>query len=224
MSIVQLTPDHATDAARLHIAGQPGTFLTSLGPEVLTVFYRALPASPVGFGFARVADPHPPAEAAYPSKIQNPQSPIIEGFVSATTSVGRLFLLMGLRQLHQFLPPLVRRCGRQPALVARSLQTVLYPLLVRGDGGDSGQPGAELLSIMVEPGLRRQGTGAALLQALYGECAARGIGRIDVTVDAANAGARRFYERHGFRLAHTFTLYGRTMCSYRLMLLNTRSC
>jgi GNAT superfamily N-acetyltransferase len=219
MSIVHLTPEHATDAARLHIAGQPGTFLTSLGPEVLTVFYRSLPSSSLGFGFACVADPLDLSSAgARKSKIQSLNSPIVQGFVSATTSVGRLFLLMGSRRLYQFFPPLVRRFSRQPALVTRSLQTVLYPLLVRGGGAPTARPGAELLSIMVEPALRSRGIGAALLQALFAECVGRGIGHLDVTVDAANAGARRFYERHGFRLAHTFTLYGREMCSYCLML------
>jgi ribosomal protein S18 acetylase RimI-like enzyme len=219
MSIVRLTPDHAVAAARLHMAGQPGSFLTSLGPDVLALLYRALPASPVGFGFASVADPQDlPLGAAHQSPIANPQSPMIQGFVSATTSVGRLFWLVGLRRLPQFLPLLARRFAQQPALAARTLQTVLYPWLVRGDAGRTEQPGAELLSIMVEPALRSRGIGSALLQALRSECAGCQIERLAVTVDAANSGARRFYERHGFRLAHTFTLYGRAMCSYHLVL------
>ncbi|MEZ4658511.1 MAG: hypothetical protein R2911_13150 [Caldilineaceae bacterium] len=48
MHIDPLQPVHARDAARLHIAGQPGTFLTSLGPPVLTVFYDSLPRSAKG--------------------------------------------------------------------------------------------------------------------------------------------------------------------------------
>src|SRR4051794_17725984 len=52
MTLVKLSSRHAEDAARLHIAGQPGTFLTSLGPDVLTILYRALPESATGFGYA----------------------------------------------------------------------------------------------------------------------------------------------------------------------------
>ncbi|MCB0145411.1 MAG: hypothetical protein KDE50_36345, partial [Caldilineaceae bacterium] len=74
MQIIPLQPTHARAAARLHIAGQPGTFLTSLGPQVLTVFYESLPRAAVGLGFAAV---------------DNTQ---MLGFVSATTSVGRLFV------------------------------------------------------------------------------------------------------------------------------------
>ena len=36
-----------------------------------------------------------------------------------------------------------------------------------------------------------------------------------ITVDAANEGARRFYQRHGFTQQKEFQLYGRAMCLYR---------
>lgn len=202
VQIAPLTPHHAEQAARLHIAGQPGTFLTSLGPEVLAVFYTALPLSPVGFGYV----------------IPTATGGEIAGFVSATTSTGRLFAELGLRHLSRFLPPLLRRFARQPQLAWRSAQTVLYPLSAGGHGEQPGAPTVELLSIMVEPTQRGQGLGARLLDALCLECERRGIVRIDVTVDATNAGARRFYARHGFVEMRQFQLYGRTMCSYRLPL------
>jgi ribosomal protein S18 acetylase RimI-like enzyme len=74
---------------------------------------------------------------------------------------------------------------------------------------------AELLSIMVEPALRSRGIGAQLLDALAAECRTRHIAYLDVTVDASNEGAQRFYRRHGFALHHRFTLYGREMVSLR---------
>ena len=191
----KLTPAHAADATRLHIAGQPGTFLTSLGPEVLTVFYRALPQSPVGFGFVA-------------------EQESMVGFVAATTSTGRLFLELGTRQLPAFMPPLLRRFVQQPSLIGKAVQTVLYPLLHRGDG--SAGKVAELLAIMVEPAWRSQGVGARLVTQLIDECAARALDALDVTVDAQNAGARRFYAKHGFEQQEVFTLYGRAMCTYRL--------
>ncbi len=197
-ALTALLPAHAAAAARLHILGQPGTFLTSLGPDVLTVLYRTLPASAHAFGFA-VVDPTRPAT--------------LIGFVSATTSVGALFAELGTRRLGAFLPPLARRFVRHPALIGRTAQTALYPLMHRAPGESS--PAAELLSIMVEPAARSRGIGALLVAALKDECRRREIAVLEVTVDAANDGAQRFYAQHGFGYADTFILYGRSMRLYR---------
>ncbi|HHY53882.1 MAG TPA: GNAT family N-acetyltransferase [Chloroflexi bacterium] len=198
LTLVRLAPEHAADAARLHILGQPGAFLTSLGADVLTVLYRTLPQSPVGFGFAAI-DPARPQQ--------------LRGFVSATTSVGALFAEMGTRRLPAFLPPLLRRFVGRPALAVRATQTVIYPFLHPTPQGTT--PPAELLSIMVEPALRSVGVGALLVMALFTECQQRGVDALDVTVDAANVGAQRFYVRHGFTYTDAFTLYGRAMYRYR---------
>lgn len=217
MTIVQLSRTHAADAARLHMAGQPGTFLTSLGPSVLTVFYQALPQSPAGFGFAAIDDSGRAALfQTLPPQTHNSTSPTTLGFVSATTSVGALFMELGTRRIGQFLPPLLARFARQPALIPRSVQTLLYPFLTRKEHVHHTGATAELLSIMVEPTMRSQGIGAQLMTALLAECRQRQIQHLDVTVDTTNAAAQRFYLRHGFSLAHKFVLYGREMCSYRL--------
>ena len=196
MQIIPLAPIHAADAARLHIAGQPGTFLSSLGPDVLSALYHALPRTRAGFGFAAVDDG------------------ALLGFISATTGVGKLFAEIGTTGLGTLLPPLLGQLARHPALIWRSIQTVAYPLLVAGS--KTGQSPAELLSIMVEPSQRSQGIGAQLLKALVGACQERNISLLDVTVDAANQGAQRFYTRHGFVHHHDFTLYGRRMAQYQL--------
>jgi ribosomal protein S18 acetylase RimI-like enzyme len=205
MQIVPLAPNHAADAARLHIAGQPGTFLTALGPGVLTAIYGALPRTRAGFGFAAVDDP-----------VDNTadESRALLGFISATMGVGKLFAEIGTSGMGTILPPLLGQFARRPSLLWRSVQTVAYPLLV--GGGESGPPPVELLSIMVEPSQRSQGIGAQLLVALLQECQARAIPLLDVTVDANNEGAQRLYARHGFVHHHDFTLYGRPMAQYRL--------
>jgi ribosomal protein S18 acetylase RimI-like enzyme len=214
MLITQLAPRHAAEAARLHRAGQPGAFLTSLGPEVLTLFYEVLPASSTGFGFVAV-QPATGAEGQF-SPACEPGGGATCGFVSATTSTGRLFVELGTRRLGRFLPPLLRRFVRQPRLLWLSVQTVFYPILASGHDQGDHAPAAELLSIMVAPALRGRGVGAALLQTLCSTCAGTGIELLDVTVAADNSGARRFYERHGFRHGRDFVIYGREMCGYRL--------
>lgn len=196
-TLVSLDATHAETAARLHMEGQPGTFLTRLGGEVLTVLYRTLPSSAGGFGYAAVAQPQE-----------------LLGFVSATTQVGSLFWEMGTRRLPALLPPLLRRFVRNPALALLALQTVTYPLLHPADA----VPAAELLSIMVRSDLRGEGIGALLLAALRAECQRRALPALEVTVAAANSGAQRFYQRHGFVCTQRFVLYGQPMYRYRAVL------
>ncbi|MBI3959939.1 MAG: GNAT family N-acetyltransferase [Chloroflexi bacterium] len=201
-AILPLTLAHAADAARLHILGQPGTFLTALGGDVLTVLYRTLPVSPVGYGYAALGE--------------NGQ---VLGFAAVTTSTGRLFVEMATRRLGQLLPPLLARFTRRPSLILRSAQTLLYPLLAGNADTGSGSC-AELLAIMTEPAARSQGIGGALLAAVCAECRSRGVAELTVTVDAANQGARRFYQRHGFVYCKEFFLYGRAMALYTRELLS----
>jgi ribosomal protein S18 acetylase RimI-like enzyme len=201
--ILPLSPHHAADAARLHIAGQTNTFLAELGPEILEVIYEKLPRTDAGFGFTALS-----------SSGQN-ADPVVVGFVSAATSVGRVFLQTATTRAAKLLPLLSARCLRRPSLVGRTMQTAFYPF-TRADSG-SAHPrgtGAELLSIMVEPHWRSRGLGTLLLEALLDECKTRSITWLDVTVDADNDGARRFYERHGFQKQRSFALYGRTMLLY----------
>jgi ribosomal protein S18 acetylase RimI-like enzyme len=206
----RLAPQHALDAARLHVAAQPGTFLTALGPDILQIVYERLPSTTVGFGFAVT------------SAACSDERPVTIGFVSATTSVGSLFIQTGLSRAGSLAPRLIVRYLRHPALIGRTFQTVLYPFMGKGtdgdgthhDGHEAGDASAELLSIMVEDRWRNHGVGAMLIDALVAECSARDLRRLDVTVDSMNGDARRFYERHGFTLQRSFRLYGRDMCSY----------
>ncbi len=199
--IEPLTPQHAADAARLHIEGQPGTFLTRLGPDVLTVVYQALPNTDGGFGFVAVVEER------------------IVGFVSATTSVGKLFAQTSLGKAGVLLPALTKQMLKQPSLLPLSVKTVFYPFLARHGDADGDSVGysltAELLSIMVADAYRSHGIGTRLVDALVEECSHRSIGVLDVTVDAANPGACQFYEQHEFAEQKRFTMYGREMCQYQ---------
>lgn len=55
--------------------------------------------------------------------------------------------------------------------------------------------------LFVAPEARRRGVGTALLRAARTELTAAGLGRIEIGALAANAAARRLYEREGFRPA-----------------------
>lgn len=225
MELITLAPTHALEVARLHIAGQPGTFLTSLGPEVLTVFYRALPQSPTGIGFVMRSDASEEEQRTpiAQQELRLANSPTLVGFVAATTCTGCLFIELATRHLPRFFPPLLLRYGRQPWLIWRSVETLLYPFSSshhagRATGQEEPAVVAELLSIMVEPAERNQGIGAQLVAQLVTACKARNIDALDVTVDTENGGARRFYAHQGFVEEQTFQLNGRVMARYRLQL------
>ncbi len=169
-----LTPRHAADAARLHILGQPGTFLTSLGADLLALFYRTLPVSPVGFGFAAL----------------NGENRTL-GFAAVTTSTGHLFVEMATRRLGQLLPPLLTAFARRPSLLLRAGQTLLYHSLT-GRGADGGDFHAELLLAIMTGRCPQPGESVALCWQSVRSVARRGMTEQSVTVDAANSGARRF--------------------------------
>lgn len=59
-------------------------------------------------------------------------------------------------------------------------------------------PVALLDELYVVPAERGQGRGSALLAAAERECRRRGAMLLEINVDGEDAGARRFYERHGY--------------------------
>lgn len=54
--------------------------------------------------------------------------------------------------------------------------------------------------VYVAPLSRNNGLGSELLESLDTELRALGIARIDTSVHFDNSGAKRFYERNGFRV------------------------
>ncbi len=62
-------------------------------------------------------------------------------------------------------------------------------------GGDQG----DVLTIGVEPSMRRRGIGQKLMEELIRETAKRGVKRLFLEVRVSNAGARGLYEKLGFQ-------------------------
>lgn len=65
-------------------------------------------------------------------------------------------------------------------------------------GLDHGGPVADVMTLAVVPGRRRQGVGDRLLGELMRRAGARGAESVLLEVRADNAAALRLYERHGF--------------------------
>ena len=60
-------------------------------------------------------------------------------------------------------------------------------------------PVALLDELYVVPDRRGQGIGSAVVALLMATARARGVRLVEINVDEDDVGARRFYERHGFR-------------------------
>ena len=58
-------------------------------------------------------------------------------------------------------------------------------------------------SLALDDGWRNKGLGATFLQAAQARCEALGLKGLSLIDYAANTGARRFYERHGFHIVKT---------------------
>ncbi|MGQ9585012.1 MAG: GNAT family N-acetyltransferase [Anaerolineae bacterium] len=194
MKVEPLTPSHAAEAARLHLEGQPRTFLSDLGLGFLTVLYWEIARSPMGFGFVAQEE----GKAV--------------GVVAATESTSALFRHLLLRRPLGLAWAVGRRLVQKPGLALKTLQTLAYP------SQEHHLPEAELLFIGVRTELQGQGLGGSLLEHLCLEARRRSLSALKVMVDAANEVAHSFYVKHGFHPKGDFTLYGRRMNWYELPL------
>jgi [ribosomal protein S18]-alanine N-acetyltransferase len=91
---------------------------------------------------------------------------------------------------------------RQLFLVAeRGARVCGYALAsMRGDA-------AELVSIAVDPAVRRKGAASALMASVLRRIERRGAARLGLTVRTGNRGAQRFYEGYGFQKTRRIPRY-----------------
>jgi ribosomal protein S18 acetylase RimI-like enzyme len=195
MEIRMLQKGDAHLAAILHVEGQPGTFLTMLGPRFLDAFYAELGASKGAYGFVAV------------------ESAKIVGVVVGTTDTHALFREIILKHgLHLALPTLFSLL-RHPNLLFSLLQSLFYPSKLDAKPGE-----AELLFIGVDMRERRHHIGTQLINALIEESRRRGATALKITVDVSNPRANAFYQKNGLQVIGSFDLNGRKMNLYYMPL------
>ena len=87
--------------------------------------------------------------------------------------------------------------GRTFAMLAGSPAIAMGLVTLRPNVWYDGQV-ALLDELYVEPQLRSQGIGAAMIDLLVRTCRAWRVELIEINVDEADTDTQRFYERHGF--------------------------
>jgi ribosomal protein S18 acetylase RimI-like enzyme len=177
-------PGEAERVAAMHRAGIPTGFLSGLDPRLLARLYRRVVADPGSF-LVVACDPS--------------DSPV--GFLAGTADVRRLYAGFLLR--HGVGAAWLAR-GTLASGAKKAVETMRHGLR---PAGRPGWPRAELLAMAVEPGWRRQGVGAALVQEFFGQLSVRQAASAKVVVGAANPGAEALYVAAGFRPAGDYQLH-----------------
>ena len=191
--IVPYNHKHAAVAAELHAAGQPGTFLTSLGPAFLRALYEQMAASPLCFGYVAVDGDE------------------MVGVVTGAVDSGAIFRELALKRGHKLVLPVLGSIVRRPSQLVRIVQTMFYPAQVKPEPGET-----EMLFLSSRADYRGQGIGRALYWAFVEGSRERGYSAVGLSVDVANEHAVRFHERQGMHLVREFPMYGRTFRWYVL--------
>jgi ribosomal protein S18 acetylase RimI-like enzyme len=194
-SIAPYTLAYANVAADLHIEGQPGTFLTSMGRAFLRALYAQMAVSPLCFGYVAV------------------EGDEVVGVVTGAVDSGAVFKDLVLKKGHKLVLPVLGSVLRHPSLAIKIVQTLFYPAQTKPEPGE-----CEMLYVASRADRRGQGIGHALWWAFADGCREKGYRSMALCVDVGNPTAVRFHERQGMRLAREFTMYGRPFRWYVLPL------
>ncbi len=186
LKIVELLPEHASQAAGLHIRGISTGFISSLGMDFVTSLYEAIAQDENSFGF--VAE----------------QDSSIAGFIVFTSSLGALYKSIIFRKKGIRFVFLLAGRMFSPGRIKKVFETLFYPARIK----KMNLPLAELLAVVVVPEGRRKGLAAELLNRGFQQCRERGIDKIKVLVGADNEPANKFYIKHGFKLVRQIENHG----------------
>ena len=153
-------------------------FLSTLGPDFLSLLYESLARSESAFALVEK------------------DGDMVQGFIVGAMDTGAVykefFRKAGARALPVLLPKLL-----SPARVRRVFETLLYPKSKSSDG----LPEPEILNFCVRSELQGKGVGSRLFEALCAEFGRRGVTQIRIVTGAGQKSAQVFYQAKGATLA-----------------------
>ncbi len=211
-----LEPHHASQAAQIHIEGQPGTLLTNLGKSFLTTLYAEICSSEWGFGVAAL------------------DNDVVAGVAILSTSTGQLFRDLKRRRAVQLLLSIIPRLLTHPHLMLDVYQSWRYPAKMgvghkhsTSDNGANDQQqqndttqvskkkDAEFLFLGVRKEYRGQKVGSGLFDTSVVFCREREIDHLIAVVEHTNwrlhQTASTHVARYGWRRIRQMELNGRLM-------------
>lgn len=201
MIIRPLIRQDGRQVAQLHIQGQPGTFLTNLGEDFLTVLYDEIIGSPWALGVAAF------------------EGDLMVGVAVITTSTRRLFDYIKFKRCWRLFWPLLKRLVSKPGLLFNVMQTIRYPQKmsssIKVGERDTDNRQAEYLFLGVREDFRRQHVAFQVVEASVEECRRKGVMQLFALVDSENnrlkTGAGKYGSRYSWQPLRTIEIYGRTM-------------
>lgn len=185
-------PSDVAEVVRVHRAGFPGFFLTSLGPRFLAAFYAGLVRLDLGILLVAL------------------RGTAVVGFVGGSPDQGAFYRALLRRRGPQLALAVVPALVHRPASTAR---------LLRGRErlhDEAAAVPACLMSLAVDPALHAHGYGRALVQAFEHELRSRGSTGYVLTTDAdGNDATNAFYRSLGLVWTRTVvTREGRRLHEY----------
>lgn len=169
--------------AELHREYLDSGFLSSLGEGFLSLLYETI------------------RESSHGNLIIYKEKNSVEGFVSGTTDIGRLYtdffkknLVKGIIQILPYLLSL--------RIIKKIFETLFYPVKKIKE-----IPRAELLSIVVDKRCRGKGISERLYSALVEEFKKRDVKNFKIVVGAGLASAIQFYDRMGAQRFHELEVH-----------------
>lgn len=186
MNDVAIRDAQLTDVAtivKVHERAFPTEFLTSLGPQFLTWYYKHAIRSSTSVCFVAV------------------QGPQVVGFVCGSHDLAEAdqsLLQQNADSLKAALSIITRRPQKLVALAKRFLW-------LRTERGELVPCDIELASLCADPDAQGKGVGRKLVQAFAREAESLGCETISLTTNEhGNDNVRRFYEKLGFELVGRF--------------------
>jgi ribosomal protein S18 acetylase RimI-like enzyme len=194
VSIEQLSSRDVADVAALHGESLTG-LLARLGPRARRAYYAACATSPFATGFVARS------------------SEGLEGFVLGSANPAELRREVIGRDPLRFLAGIAAGVLRRPSN--------LRWLMKISRGPDSGHYDAkvpELIYLAVSPLRRGSGIGRQLVAAFTDAMRTQGHSRFELSVDADNREATRFYKRLGFERVGEYDEFGTRHVRYAMTL------
>jgi ribosomal protein S18 acetylase RimI-like enzyme len=191
---IEIKRMEAQDISRvtaIHIEAFPSFFLSFLGHRFLSELYAAILADDEGL--ALVAR----------------QGENIVGFVAGSRNGSGFYRRAARQRWSRFALASIAGVIRRPRIVRRLTRALYSP-------PKSSIEGALLMSLAVDPLVRRSGAGTLLVNAFLEEAAIAGTRIVTLTTDQmGNDAVNAFYRARGFNLARGFTTpEGRLMNEY----------